>query len=139
MVVLQLLLTMVLLQSIVKYSNDFAASKLRSKSGLSVEELQAFIGMNIVMGMLQLPQVRDYWATSGILDTPWFASIMTCDRFYAILRYLHLVDSSLQKKKGEDGYDALFKVHTLTDHLSAVFPRYQPGQCMSVDEMMIGM
>ena len=25
-----------------------------------MEELQAFIGMNIVMGMLQLPQVRDY-------------------------------------------------------------------------------
>lgn len=107
---------------------------------MSVEELQAFIGMNIVMGMLQLPQVRDYWATSGILDTPWFASIMPCDRFYAILRYLHLVDSSLQKKNGEDGYDALFKIHTLTDHLSAVFPRYyQPGQCMSVDEMMIRM
>ena len=102
---------------------------------MSVEELQAFIGMNIVMGMLQLPQVRDYWATSGILDTPWFASIMPCDRFYAILRYLHLVDSSLQKKNGEDGYDALFKIHTLTDQLSAVFPRYyQPGQCM-----MIGM
>ena len=138
MEVLQLFLTMVLLQSIVKYSNDFAASK-GATLNLSVEELQAFRGMNIAMGMLRLPQVRDYWATSGILDTPWFASIMPRDRFFAILRYLHLVDSSLQKKKGEDGYDALFKVRPLIDHLSAVFPRYyQPGQCMSVDEMMIG-
>ena len=64
---------------------------------------------------------------------------MPRERFFAILRYPHLVDSSLQKKKGGNAYDALFTVRPLIDHLSAVFPRYhQPGQCMSVDEMMIG-
>lgn len=54
------------------------------------------------------------------------------------LRYLHLIDSSLQKKLGEDGYDPLFKIHTLIDHLSAVFPCYQPSQNLLVDEMMVG-
>lgn len=75
--------------------------------------------MNIAMG---LPQIRNYWATEDIISTPWFPAIMPCDRFSQILRYLHLVDSSLQYKKGEEGYDPLFKVHPLIDHLSAVFP-----------------
>ena len=64
---------------------------------------------------------------------------MPRDRFLAILQFLHLEDNREQKKKGEDGYDPLFKVHSVVDHLSAVFPRYyQPAQQLSVDEMMIG-
>ena len=64
---------------------------------------------------------------------------MSRDRFLSILRYLHLVDSNNQKKKGEVGYDPLYKVHPLVDHLSAVFPRYyQLDRHLSVDEMMIG-
>ena len=55
------------------------------------------------------------------------------------MRYLHLVDSVKQKKVGEAGYDPLFKVRPLLDHLSAVFLRYyQPSRELSVDEMMIG-
>ena len=48
------------------------------------------------------------------------------------------MDDREQKKKGEEGYDPLFKVRPLIDHLSAVFPvYYQPGCELSVDEMMI--
>jgi len=35
--------------------------------------------------------------------------------------YVHLVDSSLQKKKCEEAYDPLFKIWPLVDHLSAMF------------------
>lgn len=81
----------------------------------------------------------DYWGTSTILSVPWFPSIMPHDRFFDILQYLHLVDSSLQKKKEEEGYDPLFKVHPFLDHLSAVFfSYYQPSWCVSVDEIMTG-
>ena len=62
------------------------------------------------MGMLYLPQIKDYWSTSKILSTPWFPSIMSRDRFLKILKFLHLVDSTLQKKKGEEGYNPLFKI-----------------------------
>jgi len=107
--VLKLFLTTLLLQSIVTQSNLFAASK-GATLDLRVEELQAFIGINVAMGMLRLPQIRDYWATDDIISTPWFPSIMSRDRFVEILRYLHLVDTSLQKKKGEDSYNVLFKI-----------------------------
>ena len=76
--VLQLFITLVLPQSIVVESNNFATSK-GVNLDLRVEELQAFIGMNVAMGMLRLPQVRDYWATTEILNIPWFPSIMPRD------------------------------------------------------------
>jgi len=66
----------------------------------------AFLGINIAIGMMYLPQVSDYWSTNKILATPWLSSIMARDHFYTLLRYLHLV----AEKKGEYGYDALFKV-----------------------------
>ena len=56
------------------------------------------------MGLLRLPQIKDYWSKSEVLAIPWFSSIMARDWFVAILRYLHLADSSQQKKKGETGY-----------------------------------
>ena len=53
--------------------------------------------------------------------------------------YVHLVDSSKQKKKGQEGYDPLFKICPVVDHLNAVSKRlYNPCQELSVDEMMIG-
>lgn len=113
--------TLVLLETIVTQTNMMVAKK-GVILGLCIEELQAFIGMNTAMGMLRLPQIRDYWATDEVLSTPWFPSIMSRDRFFQIMRFLHLVDSSQQRKKGEEGYDPLFKVRLLIDHLSAVFP-----------------
>ena len=42
------------------------------------------------------------------------------------------------RKKGEKGYDILYKVRPLIDHLAAVFPKYnRPGHNVNVDEIMI--
>ena len=131
-------MTVVILESIVKQTLLFAKTKGASFTEFYLEELLAFIGLHIAMGLLKLPQIKDYWCTNEIILTPWFPAIMPRDRFFTIMRYLHLVDSSQQKKVGEAGYDPLFKVRPLLDHLSAVFPRYyQPAREISIDEMMI--
>ena len=91
------------------------------------------------MGLVQLPQIQDYWKKNEVLATPFFPSIMSRDCFQNISRYLHLNDSTQQKKCGEEGYDKLFKVRPLLDHFSAMFSLYyQPAQHVSIDEMMIG-
>ena len=81
----------------------------------------AFIALSITMGMLRLIRVRDYWSMNNILATSWFPSDMSRDRFLIILRYIHLVDSSKRKKVSEEGYDPLYKLRPLIDHLNAVF------------------
>ena len=99
--VFQLLLTTTILQAIVHQTKLFASQK-KVNLNYCLEELQAFIGLNIAMGILRLPQVRDYWSTSKILATPWFPSVMARDGFFIILRYLHLIYSTRQKKKKEN-------------------------------------
>jgi len=111
----QLFLTALLLSTIVVQTNDYAQAKGVS-SNMCVEELRAFIGINIAMGMLRLPQICDYWSSNEVLSTPWFGTIMARDRFFDILRYLHLSDSSSQDKNNP--------VHILVDHLLVVFPHY---------------
>ena len=133
---LRLFLTTVVLESILTQTMAYANLK---GCTIYLEELLAFIAINLAMGMLRLPQVSDYWSTIEVFQTPWFPIVMPRDRFFFLLRYLHLVDNREQKKKGEQGYDPLYKVRPLIDHLSAVFPiYYQPGRELSVDEMMIG-
>ena len=96
--VFQLFFTVVIFGSIVEQTKLFAIQKGK-KLVLCVEKLMAFLRINIAMGMMHLPQVSDYWSTNKILATPWFSAIMARDRFYTLLRYLHLVDSTLQEKK----------------------------------------
>ena len=70
---------------------------------------------------------------------PWFPAIMSRDRFYKISRYLHLVDSTKQKKKGETGYDPLYKVRPLIDKTLETFSKYyNPKRALAIDEMMVG-
>lgn len=136
---LQLLFTPVLQQSILLHTKANAIKKGVVDCEIFKEELQAFLAINVAMGLLRLPQVSNYWSKVEIFETPWFPAIMSRDRFFFLLRYLSLVDSTGQKKKGEQGYDPLFKVRPIIDHLSGVFLQYyQPGRELSVDEMMIG-
>jgi len=100
--------------------------------GVRVEEIQAFIGINIAMGMLRLSQLEDYWSSNKVLITPWFGAIMAQDQFFSDL---HLVDTSSQRKKRRD---STFQGSNISGPFNGVFPHYyQPGRRLSVDEMMI--
>ena len=63
----------------------FAAMKGTSYNEFYVEGLQAFIGVHIAMGLLKLPQIKDYWCKNVIISTPWFPAIMPRDRFFTII------------------------------------------------------
>ena len=81
---LQFFLTSVILDSIVQQTKLFAQQKGKNLE-FCVEELMAFIGISIAMGMLRLPRVKNYWSMSNVLLTPWFRSIMSRARFLEIL------------------------------------------------------
>ena len=82
--------------------NSTETKEFTSQKGKTLEfcnsELMAFVSINIAMGMLHLPQVKNFWSTNVILATPWFPGITSRDRFYTVLSYLHLADSKSQKQ-----------------------------------------
>lgn len=99
---------------------------------VTVEEMKAFIGVLMIMGISKLPTIAMYWSTSHPFFTPGLCSIMPKTRFEQILRFLHLNDNSLQVSHGQPGYDPLFKVRPLLDLISPQFESeyttHQEGQ-----------
>ena len=74
-------------------------------------EVMKFFAMVIVMGVIHYPRLDDYWVTSRPFSSNTFSQIMSRDWFSCILKFLHLNNSEMMPKKGETGYDALYKVH----------------------------
>eukprot|EP00795_Rhopilema_esculentum_P006511 gene6511-11974_t len=119
--------------------------QLRSEKQLSgepfemtIEELLAFLGINIAMGLAKLPTIEDYWR-KGITHMPWFRSVMPRRKFQQVLRFLHLADNSKQLPRSDPNYNKLYKLGDLMACFNKCFKEmYAPRQNLSIDEQMIG-
>ena len=104
---------------------------------VALEEMMAFIAMNIAMGIVNISDVKDFWSTDPILSHPWFPSVMSRDRFLQILYYLYYLH--LNNNQNDPGNDKLFKVRPLLDHIVRQCQKhYKPNCEVSIDEQMIG-
>ena len=105
---------------------------------ISKEELKAFIGLIIAMGIISLPDSYDYWSTEPMMCHSWFRLVMSRNRFREILRYIHLVDNTTAPQRTAQS-DKLWKVRPLLNVLSRNAPKlYSLHRQISIDESMIG-
>ena len=95
--------------------------------------MKAFVGLLIIMGILQLPCLEMYWQIdSDLLRTPGISSIMSRVQFEQIWWFLHLADNS------QDKTDKLYKVRYLVDLVTKQFKdKYTLHQPVTIDEAMI--
>ena len=105
---------------------------------VTAEEIWAFFGFMILMGINQLPALRDYWKLDPTYRYNPIASKITRDRFLEILRYIHFVDNTTLLQRPDPAYDKLGKIRPVIDHLSEQFlSAYNPHQQVSIDEAMV--
>ena len=132
-----------LLDNIVEESNRYAAQvmgdeRYREWRKITKEEVKAFFGFSILMGIDHLPSVDDYWSKDPLLHYAPIADRIPRWRFREISRYLHFVDNDHLAPRGDPAHDRLGKVRPLIDHLSSKFETlYQPSKNVAVDEAMI--
>ena len=81
---------------------DFETFQLVTK-----EELMAFIGIFIAMGLHRLPSIRDYWSTDWVLGVPSLVCCMPRHCLEKIFQYLHLNDNTNMVPKGNLGFDKI--------------------------------
>ena len=104
-----------------------------------IPDLRKFFALTIIMGLINYPRLEDYWMTTWPFATPTFSKVMSRDRFSLIMRFLHLNDNTKYVRKGEPGYDAIFKLRPFLDPLLRHFQAmYRPARELSIDESMIG-
>ena len=137
--ILNLFIPLALVQSWVDETNRHATEMRNRKPSsmkwvnVSVEELLAYIGMVIAMGLVNLPSALDYFSTEPILSHPWFPSILSRDRFLLISRYFHISNDA------QFPGDKLGKLRPFIDHLIRSFQKHwTPHREISIDEQMIG-
>lgn len=113
-----LLFTPTIIQHIVQETNRYAEQCLANSGkewATNVTEMKAYLGFCILMGIVQEPEIRDYWSQSDLLHYSPIASRISRRRFEEISRYFHLVDNTSLPQRGESGYDRLQKIREFLD------------------------
>ena len=107
-------------------------------SQVTVPELQAYMGFMVLMGLVHLPSIYDYWKKDEIFHYAPVASRISRDRFFELHRFLHFADNSTLAPPGNPDYNKLGKIQHVLDELSKAFESvYCPSKNLSVDEAMI--
>ena len=108
------------------------------KRRFTMSELLRLLVLIITMGIVDLPSLKDYWSTSWPFCTPHFSSLLSRDRFFLLLKFLHLTDNTQQAARDQPGHDKLFKLRPFMDPLIKSFQwMFVPQQQLSMDEAMI--
>ena len=101
--VFSLLFNDALVDSIVRETNRYAAQEIGSGGKqwtTSAQEIRAYFGFMILMGVNRLPEIRDFWSTNPVLHYAPIADRISRDRFEEITRYLHFVDNRSLPARG---------------------------------------
>ena len=132
-----------LVQVIVEESNRYAREVMGDEKYdtwrvITADEVKAYLGFSILMGIVQLPSLDDYWKRDPLLHYAPIADRISRDRFRDISRYLHFVDNSTLSPRDSPGYDRLGKIRPLINYFCTKFAElYNPHKEVAVDEAMI--
>ncbi|XP_052260325.1 piggyBac transposable element-derived protein 4-like [Dreissena polymorpha] len=102
------------------------------------EEMRAFLAINILMEIYQLPNAEMFWSSNPFINNAGITNTMKCNRFQKLVQYFHVADWSTEPGRGEPGYDKLFKVRPVMESVSRTFQDiYTLNKEVSIDEAMI--
>ena len=79
----------------------------------TVVELCAYMDFMILMGILQLPTLRDYWKKDEVYHYLAVANRITRDYFLNRHHHLHFVDNGTLQPSRSPGYDKLGKARPI--------------------------
>ena len=81
---------------------------------------------------------EDYLLTLEQYFMAFYGNIMTRDRFYHILRFLHFSDNKNEPNKTDENYDRLWKMRAIFDKLNNSYAKYySPTEHLAADEITV--
>ena len=121
------------------YANQVMGEERYDKwEKVTESELMAYLGFAILMGIVQMPAINDYWRRDPFLHYAPIADRISRDRFRDIHRFLHFANNNDLPPRGQPGHDRLGKVRpVLTTLLDQFVSSYNPHCEQAIDEAMI--
>ena len=122
-----------------RYAHQQLGDRFANFRVITRAELKAFTGINIIMGIVRLPNYALYWSNDEFFGNQGIKRVMTKNRFEELSCYLHFSDSSKEPARGDRDYDRLYKVRTVLDYVrNKCEMNFMPTKNISVDEGMVG-
>ena len=139
----RLFITVELLREICEHTNSYGWLTIGEKSYYGdkdgawkethPEEIEKLIALILYCGLVKVSSFHRYWSTKSLYHGLWARSIMSRDRFKALIGMLHVVDPG-----AEDGHDKLRKVTGFLQFFKEKCKSlYQPFQHVAIDERMV--
>lgn len=115
---------MTLFEKITEETNRYATQKQETHPDPTwtptyTEEIKAFIGMHIIMGLVRYPRYHLYWIQDDYFANYGIKNTITRRRFQALEQYLHINDISKMPKKGAPDYEPLYRIRPM---MQGTFP-----------------
>ena len=57
-------------------------------------EILTLLTVVILMGVAHKPRIAMYWSTDSLISMPIFSQIISRDRFFILMRFLHFADNN---------------------------------------------
>ncbi|CAJ0933349.1 unnamed protein product, partial [Ranitomeya imitator] len=100
--------------------------------------MMKYWGLVLHMGIVKKPEIRQYWSTDILYQTPIYGMVMNRKRFEAIHKFLHFRDNTDILPRDDPNFDRLFKIRPVIEHFSNKFAEvYIPQREICVDESLI--
>ncbi|KAF5281761.1 hypothetical protein FQR65_LT14556 [Abscondita terminalis] len=124
-----------LIDHVVTQTNLYSVEKTGISVNTNKEEIEQFIGCQILSGVVKMPSYRMYWAESSRYSP--IADIMSRNRFDKLRNFLHLNDNSQLNTRNDPEYDKLFKIRPIIEAIRANLRKIEPEEHNSIDEIII--
>ena len=99
--------------------------------------MKKFIALYLLTGIIQKPEIGQYWSTNPIIRTPFFNEVMARNCFQSILEFLHFNDNS-GYQPNDPQRDRLYKIRPVVEYLINKFKTvYKPEKHVSINEALL--
>ena len=121
-------------QTLVEQTNLYSVEEQGKNISTCAKEIEQFLGMHILMGIMKLPDYNLYWA-SKTRNTK-IADAMSHKRFKQLREYVHVVDNTKNDKPGKKN-DKFFKIRPVIEVVRQNSIAIEAEPVHSIDEQII--
>ena len=109
--------------------------RLSSWKHVTSSDIQLVFAHLIVMGLIKVPKLENYWTTNEVTHIPFFGKYMSRNQFQNIFWNLHICNNDNYLPYGHANHDPLFKLRDFISMCETNFKfAYKPERELSVDE-----
>jgi hypothetical protein len=89
---------------------------------VSLPEMKAFLGLILNMGLMSLPNIKDYWSSQWITQIKFFGDVMSTVCFLQIFWMMHVGNDTTEESSW--AIKRTKKVHRVVEYIEKQFQKY---------------